>query len=129
MLEPYGWSLEPERAARWLLLHGEVPPPHELPPPRAFEAHGVRFEADYGVFSPERLDPGSELLLEVARAGAEPVDKLVDVGTGYGALAILLVKAGIAQRALATEVDSISAWLAERNASRAGVDLNLHLDP
>lgn len=129
MLEPYGWELEPERAARWLLLHGEVPAPHELPPPRSFETRGVTFEADFGVFSPHRLDPGSELLLDVAASGEGPVDRVADIGTGYGALAILLVTAGLAGRALATEVDSISAWLAERNAARAGVDLRVELDP
>ena len=127
-LEPYGWRLEPERAARWLLLHGDVPAPHELPPPRSFSAHGLTFEADYGVFSPERIDPGSELLLEVARA-AGPVEKVADIGTGYGALALLLVASGCAERALATEVDSISAWLAERNARAAGMDLRVELDP
>jgi 16S rRNA G1207 methylase RsmC len=128
LLEPYGWQLEAERAARWVLLHGDVPPAHELPRPRSFSAHGVMFEADYGVFSPERIDPGSELLLELASRG-EPVDRVADIGTGYGALAILLVAAGHAGRALATEVDSISAWLAERNARAARVDLRVALDP
>jgi hypothetical protein len=128
-LEPYGWRLEPERAARWLLLHGDVPPPHDLPPPRSFTARGLTFEADYGVFSPERIDPGSELLLEVAEALPEPVEKVADIGTGYGALAIALVAGGHAERALATEVDSISAWLAERNAGAAGVDVRVELDP
>jgi hypothetical protein len=127
-LEPYGWRLEPERAARWLLLHGDVPAPHELPPPRSFEAYGLVFDADYGVFSPGRIDPGSELLLSVAFDG-EPVDRVADIGTGYGALAIALVAAGRAERALATEVDSISAWLAERNARAAGVDMRVEFDP
>jgi 16S rRNA G1207 methylase RsmC len=127
-LEPLGWSLEPERAARWLLMHGDVPAPHELPAPRSFSARGLVFEADYGVFSAERIDPGSELLLEVAARG-EPVEKIADIGTGYGALAVSLVSAGLAGRALATEVDSISAWLAERNAARAAVDMRLELDP
>jgi 16S rRNA G1207 methylase RsmC len=127
-LEPLGWDLDAERAARWLLMHGEVPEPHELPPPRSFSARGLTFEADYGVFSAERIDPGSELLLEVAARG-EPVEKVADIGTGYGSLAIVLVAAGHAERALATEVDSISAWLAERNAAAAGVDLHVALDP
>jgi 16S rRNA G1207 methylase RsmC len=126
-LEPFGWRLEPERAARWLLMHGDMPPPHALPPPRSFTARGVTFEADYGVFSPERIDPGSELLLEIAAAG-EPVETVADIGTGYGALAIALVAGGQAGRAVATEVDSISAWLAERNARASGIDLQLAFD-
>jgi hypothetical protein len=127
-LEPLGWRLEPERAGRWLLLHGAVPPPHELPPPRSFSTGGLTFEADYGVFSPGGIDAGSALLLDVA-AGLAPVDAVADIGTGYGALAISLVAAGIAGRAVGTEVDSIAAWLAERNAGAAGADLQLALDP
>jgi 16S rRNA G1207 methylase RsmC len=129
VLEPFGGRLEPERSGRWLLLHGAVPPPHELPPPRSFTApRGLVFEADYGVFSPERIDPGSELLLEVAAALA-PVEVVADIGAGYGALAVSLAAAGVAARAVGTEVDSIAAWLAERNAAAAGVELQLALDP
>jgi 16S rRNA G1207 methylase RsmC len=127
-LEPFGWQLAPERAGRWLLLHGDVPPPHDLPPPRSFKTGGLTFEADYGVFSPGGIDAGSALLLEVA-SGLTPVEAVADVGTGYGALAISLVSAGVASRAAGTEVDSIAAWLAERNAAAAGVELQLALDP
>ena len=127
-LEPFGWRLEAERAGRWVLLHGNVPPPHELPPPRSFKAGELTFEADYGVFSPDRIDPGSALLLDVA-AGLPAVDAVADVGIGYGALAISLVTSGRARRALGTEVDSIAAWLAERNAHAAGVELRVELDP
>jgi hypothetical protein len=117
-LAPLGWELAAERAGRWLLLSGTAPPPHPLPPPRSFTAPGgLVFEADYGVFSPSRIDPGSELVLEAA-SGLQPVDAVADIGVGYGALAISLVSRGLAPRALATDVDSIALWLAERNARR-----------
>jgi 16S rRNA G1207 methylase RsmC len=126
-LEPFGWRLEAERAGRWLLLHGAAPAAHPLPPPRSFKAAGLTFEADYGVFSPERIDAGGALLLDVA-ASIEPVESVADIGVGYGALAISLMAGGVAGRAVGTEVDSIAAWLAERNASAAGVPLELALD-
>jgi 16S rRNA G1207 methylase RsmC len=127
-LEPLGWELEAERAGRWLLLRAEVPPPHGLPPPHSFRAGGLVFEADYGVFSPGALDAGSAALLEVA-SGLAPVETVADIGVGYGALAISLLASGRARRAVGTEVDSIAAWLAERNARAAGVALELALDP
>jgi 16S rRNA G1207 methylase RsmC len=126
-LEPLGWELSAERDGRWLLLSGAVPPPHTLPAPRSFVAGGLRFEADYGVFSPERIDPGSALLLDVASRLA-PVDVVADIGVGYAALAISLVARGVASRALATDVDSIALWLAERNAAAAGVRLDVAFD-
>jgi 16S rRNA G1207 methylase RsmC len=129
-LEPLGWELSVERAGRWLLLRSAVPPAHELPPPRSFETPGgLVFEADYGVFSPGGIDAGSAALLEVAREVVAPVDTVADVGVGYGAVAISLVASGRARRAVGTEVDSIAAWLAERNARAAGVSLELALDP
>lgn len=127
-LEPLGWRLEAERAGRWLLLYGAVPPSHELPAPRSFAAGSLRFEADYGVFSPRGVDPGSALLLDVA-ARLPPVEAVADVGTGYGAIAVTLLAGGHARRAVGTEVDSIAAWLAERNARAAGVDLRVALEP
>jgi 16S rRNA G1207 methylase RsmC len=127
-LAPFGWDLSASRAGRWLHLSGAVPPPHPLPPPRSFEAPGgLVFEADYGVFSPNAIDAGSALLLEVA-AGLPPVESVADIGVGYGALAVALVSSGRARRALATDVDSIALWLAERNAAAAGVSLEVTLD-
>lgn len=128
-LEPFGWSLSPERAARWLLMRGAVPAAHPLPPPRSFVAgDGLVLEADYGVFSPRGIDPGSALLLEVAGRQA-PVDAVADIGVGYGALALSLVARGLAARAVATDVDSIALWLAERNAAAAAAQLEVALDP
>jgi hypothetical protein len=128
-LEPLGWSLTAERAGRWLLMRGPVPAAHPLPPPRSFVAPGgLVFEADYGVFSPRAIDPGSALLLDVASSlGA--VDAVADIGVGYGALAVSLVARGVASRAVGTDVDSIALWLAERNAAAAGATLAVALDP
>jgi 16S rRNA G1207 methylase RsmC len=128
-LEPLGWSLAAERAGRWLLLRGDVPAPHPLPPPRSFETgSGLVFEADYGVFSPGGVDAGSALLLEVA-SRLPPVEAVADVGVGYGFLAVSLVAGGLAGSAVGTDVDSIALWLAERNAAAAGAPLQVALDP
>jgi 16S rRNA G1207 methylase RsmC len=128
-LSPFGWELSAARDGRWLLLEGDVPPLHPLPPPRSFSTSGgLVFEADYGVFSPGGIDAGSELLLEVA-SGLPPVEAVADIGVGYGALAVSLVARGLASRAVATDVDSIALWLAERNAAAAGVPLEVALDP
>lgn len=127
-LVPYGWELAASRDGRWVLLSGPVPPPHSLPPPRSFTSpQGIVFEADYGVFSPAGIDAGSALLLDVA-ARFPPVESVADVGVGYGALAISLVAGGLARRAVATDVDSIALWLAERNAAAARVSLSVTLD-
>ncbi|MEA2470648.1 MAG: Methyltransferase small domain, partial [Thermoleophilaceae bacterium] len=129
-LSPYGWELVASRDRRWVLLSGSVPAPHSLPPPRSFTSpRGIVFEADYGVFSPGRIDAGSALLEEVVAARLEPVDAVADIGVGYGALAISLVSGGRARRAVGTDVDSIALWLAERNAAAAGVSLSVTLDP
>jgi hypothetical protein len=127
-LSPLGWDLRPERAGRWLLLHGDVPEAHDLPRPRSFVARGLTLEADYGVFSPDRVDDGSALLIDVA-ARLPAVESVADVGTGYGAISLALLAAGQAQRAVGTEVDSIAAWLAERNARATGLELRVALDP
>jgi 16S rRNA G1207 methylase RsmC len=127
-LSPLGWDLQPERAGRRLLLHGSVPPAHELPTPRSFVARGLTFEADYGVFSPDRIDAGSALLIDVA-LGLPAVESVADIGTGYGALSLALAAARHAGRVVGTEADSVAAWLAERNARAAGLELHVTLDP
>ena len=47
---------------------------------------------DAGVFSPGRLDPGTRLLLDVAPPPPAEGD-LLDLGTGYGPLALALASA------------------------------------
>jgi predicted RNA methylase len=114
------------------LLIGSPPEEAELPPPRQFTARlgdrEVTLAADYGVFSPEHIDEGTELLLSIALAGP-PVSGVADIGTGYGPLAIALQVNGVAESAVGTDVDCVALWLAAENARRNGVPLTLLCTP
>ena len=103
-----------------------------LPGARQFSAvlgaHELTFLADYGVFSPDRIDDGSRLLAEVMLR-QPPVGAIADIGTGYGPLAIAAVRNEIAVRAVATDVDCIALWLAERNSAASGVALEVRCTP
>ena len=71
----------------------------ELPEARQFSAviggHELTFLADYGVFSPDRIDDGSRLLAEVMLR-RPPAGVIADIGVGYGPLAIAAVRGGVA---------------------------------
>jgi Methyltransferase small domain len=106
--------------------------PGRLPPARQFTAvlgaHELTFLADYGVFSPDRIDDGTRLLAEVMLR-QPPVGTLADIGTGYGPLAIAAIRNEIAARAVATDVDCIALWLAQRNAAASGAALEARCTP
>jgi 16S rRNA (guanine1207-N2)-methyltransferase len=103
-----------------------------LPEPRKFSAMigaiELTFLADYGVFSPDQIDDGSRLLVQVMLR-QPPVEVLADIGVGYGPLAIAAVRGGVAARAVATDVDCIALWLAQRNAAASGIRLDVHCTP
>jgi 16S rRNA G1207 methylase RsmC len=132
LLEAAGWRLERERAGRLIRLRGRPPAEPDRPEPRRFTAllgsRRVELAADYGVFSPERLDDGTALLLDVALR-QPPVDRVADVGVGCGPLAIGLVLQGVARAAVATDVDCVALWLAGENARACGVPLTLACTP
>jgi hypothetical protein len=132
LLEELGWALVRERRGRTTLLSGSPPEKVELPPPRQFTARlgsrEVTLAADYGVFSPEHIDDGTELLLGLALDGP-PVTAVADIGTGYGPLAIGLLLNGAAGSAVGTDVDCVALWLAAENARRNEVRLSLLCTP
>lgn len=132
LLEAAGWRLERERTGRLVRLRGRPPAEPDRPAPRRFTAllggRRVELAADYGIFSPDRVDDGTALLLEVALRHP-PVELVADVGTGYGPLAIGLVLAGAARAAVATDVDCVALWLAGENARASGVPLALTCTP
>jgi 16S rRNA G1207 methylase RsmC len=132
LLEAAGWRLERDRRGRLVRLRGRPPAAGERPAPRRFTAllgaRRVELAADYGVFSPERVDDGTALLLDIALRHP-PVDRVADVGVGYGLLAIGLVLGGVARSALATDVDCVALWLAGENARACATPLTLTCTP
>lgn len=75
-----------------------------------------------GVFSADRLDPGTAVLLEHA---ADPPDSglFVDVGCGWGAIALTLALRSPAAQVVAVDVNRRALDLTRRNAARLGVDV------
>ncbi|MGH3322148.1 MAG: methyltransferase [Streptosporangiaceae bacterium] len=132
LLEGLGWNLDKKRVGRAICLHGTPPASPVLPEPHGFSASlGAReaaLAADYGIFSPGRIDEGTALLLGVALRH-RPVDTVADIGIGYGPLAIGLVLNGVARSAVGTEVDCVALWLAEQNAKDHNVAIDLTCSP
>jgi 16S rRNA G1207 methylase RsmC len=126
-----GWELAKTKAGRLVALRGRPPATGERPVPREFSVDlgarsGVTMAADYGVFSPDKVDDGTALLLAVALR-EPPVPTVADIGIGYGALSVGLVLGGVAGAAVGTDVDAIALWLADHNARVNGVDLTVAL--
>lgn len=88
---------------------------HVLLPDLHFE-----LETDSGVFSPRRLDPGTRLLLDVAPAPPS-AGNLLDLGCGYGPLALVLASRAPDARIWAIDVNARALALTAANAARAGL--------
>lgn len=133
LLTGLGWQdVRQKREGRLVRITGQPPHTAELPETKSFTdtvgSVELDFLADYGVFSPGHIDDGTALLAKVALR-QEPVEVLADIGVGYGPLAIGLVRNGVARRAVATDVDCLALWLAERNAAANGVPLRVECTP
>lgn len=80
----------------------------------------LELETDSGMFSPGRLDAGTRLLLD--EAPAPPAEgNLVDLGCGYGPLALVLAARSPAAHVWAIDVNQRALQLCARNAARAGL--------
>ncbi len=129
-LQEQGWTLTRSRSGRAVHLRGRRPQAAVRPTPASIDVRlGSRrmvLLADYGVFSPGGVDAGTEQLLRHALAGPS-VGTVADVGIGYGPLAIGLVANHVAEDAVASDVDSLSLWLALENARRNEIPLHVEL--
>lgn len=78
----------------------------------------VELDTDRGVFAHGHIDFGTDLLLRTILP--PPPGDLVDVGCGYGAIAITLALRQPAARVWAVDVNRRALELCARNAERAG---------
>jgi 16S rRNA (guanine1207-N2)-methyltransferase len=80
----------------------------------------LELETDSGVFSPGRLDPGTRLLLETAPP-PPAAGNLLDLGCGYGPLALVLAARSPGARVWGVDVNRRALELCARNAEHAGL--------
>ena len=78
----------------------------------------LELATDSGVFSPGRLDPGSRLLLDAAPP-PPGTGNLLDLGCGYGPLALVLAARAPHARIWAVDVNQRAIDLCHRNAQAA----------
>ena len=80
----------------------------------------LRLRTDSGMFSPGRLDPGTRLLLDTVPA--PPAEgNLLDLGCGYGPLALVLAARSPAATVWAVDVNARALALTAVNAELAGL--------
>lgn len=80
----------------------------------------VQVATDAGVFSTSRLDPGTTVLL--AEAGeVPPSGTLLDLGCGWGPIALTMAMASPAARVLAVDVNPRALALTAANAEHLGL--------
>jgi 16S rRNA (guanine1207-N2)-methyltransferase len=102
------FAAEPAAAHRLGTVHVVLPDLH------------LELATDSGVFSPRRLDAGTRFLLD--EAPRPPADgDLLDLGTGYGPLALTMAARSPSARVWAVDVNTRALGLTAANAERAGL--------
>jgi 16S rRNA (guanine1207-N2)-methyltransferase len=80
----------------------------------------LELQTDSGTFSPDRLDAGTRLLLETAPP-PPAAGHLLDLGCGYGPLALVLAARSPGATVWAVDVNERALELCAANARRAGL--------
>jgi 16S rRNA (guanine1207-N2)-methyltransferase len=80
-----------------------------------------------GVFSPDRVDPGTKLLLLEGPEPRADLGPLLDLGCGYGPIAVTLATRCPDAQVWAIEVNERARELCRRNAERHGVSDRIHV--
>ena len=80
----------------------------------------IELVTDRGTFSPGRIDPGTRLLLDAAPP-PPPSGRFLDLGCGYGAIAVTLARLAPGADVVAVDVNERSRALAAANAERLGL--------
>ena len=81
----------------------------------------LRLHTDRGVFSPDKIDLGTRILLENVPAPPEH-GRLLDVGCGYGPIALTMAHRAPTSQVLGVDVNARAVALARRNAAEHGLE-------
>jgi 16S rRNA (guanine1207-N2)-methyltransferase len=89
----------------------------------------LKLATDSGMFSPERVDQGTRILLESVPP-PPPEGDLLDLGCGYGPIALTMASRAPEATVWAVDVNRRSVELCARNAQAAALDKvrSLHVD-
>ncbi|MEE6305793.1 methyltransferase [Plantactinospora veratri] len=90
----------------------------------AFSVEGDDYSltSSAGVFSADRLDPGTAVLLRKAELpGAQTSGALLDLGCGYGPITCVLATRAVAATVWAVDVNARARELTGENAQRLGL--------
>jgi 16S rRNA G1207 methylase RsmC len=90
------------------------------------EGRVYRLTAAGGVFSADRLDPGTAVLLRKAPLPGPRGGTYLDLGCGYGPIACVLADTSAQARVYALDVNSRALELVRRNADSAGLAERIH---
>jgi 16S rRNA (guanine1207-N2)-methyltransferase len=90
---------------------------------RPFEAAGMTLTSLPGVFASGRLDAGTAALLDELPLGELTGRRVLDLGCGYGALALTAARAGA--EVVAVDDDLAAVRSARRNAERLGLAVDV----
>ena len=86
----------------------------------------LRLRTDRGVFSAERVDPGTKLLLMELPAPTDwPDGPVLDVGCGYGPIACTVALRDPGREVWAVDVNERARDLCATNATAAGVEVRV----
>lgn len=82
----------------------------------------LTFTTDAGVFSKDRIDFGSQVMIEAIEESVFPNKRVLDVGCGYGPVGIALAKANPSFTVDMIDVNERALELAKKNAALNKVD-------
>ena len=95
--------------------------------PLSFSAAGLSLQAEPGVFAAGKLDPGTARLLDALSLTRFAGQRLLELGCGYGVLALKASLAGA--EVTAVDDDLLAVRATHRNAQHYGADVRaLHSD-
>ena len=82
--------------------------------------HQFSFSTAWGIFSPKAIDEGTRLLLNHLEINED--DDCLDMGCGYGPLAICMAKIANRGQTLAVDKDFVAVNYAQKNITRNNLD-------